>query len=373
MPPKRKAYDEDDDEDYVDGVEANIDDYIIDDLPSNKRGRKVSKLKGGNQFKAKTQVAVTTDDSQSCYQDYSKVLTLKPDHESRPIWITNDNLIFLEAFSPLYQQAYDFLVAIAEPESRPEYIHTYRLTENSLYAAVAVSIDTESIIKVLNRLCKTDVPQIVCAYIRECTYTFGKAKIVLKNNNYFVESQHPEILRELLKNPNISKYREVVPAGAVLGGDGFVQDAAPLEDSRNLDYTKLGAGMAGEEDDDDDEEDAQDGTVVGPTFSHKRQTVSFMLSKDMRAVQSVKRSAKEESRYPLMEEYDFKNDRKNPLLAIDLRPSTRIRVSWSASLRLAERLIRSDSLLCPPLSCCASPTRKSRSRKCSGTAVRAPA
>lgn len=45
--------------------------------------------------------------------------------------------------------------------------------------------------------------------------------------------------------------------------------------------------------------------------------------------QQVKRSAKEESRYPLMEEYDFKNDHRNPLLNMDLRPSTRIRVRIS--------------------------------------------
>jgi DNA excision repair protein ERCC-3 len=43
-------------------------------------------------------------------------------------------------------------------------------------------------------------------------------------------------------------------------------------------------------------------------------------------VQLVKRSAKEESHYPLMEEYDFKNDHRNPVLNMDLRPSTRIRV-----------------------------------------------
>lgn len=51
-------------------------------------------------------------------------------------------------------QAYDFLVAISEPVSRPEFVHEYKLTPYSLYAAVAVSIDTESIIKVLNRLSK---------------------------------------------------------------------------------------------------------------------------------------------------------------------------------------------------------------------------
>jgi len=55
----------------------------------------------------------------------------------------------------------------------------------------------------------------------------------------------------------------------------------------------------------------------------------------------VKRSAKEESRYPLMEEYDFKNDLVNPILKMDLRPSTRIRVSHfcSYSFFLSEKSI----------------------------------
>ena len=134
-------------------------------------------------------------------RDYTAVLSLKADHASRPLWVTKENLIYLEAFSPIYHQAYDFLVAIAEPESRPEFIHTYRLTENSLYAAVAVSIDTESIILVLNRLCKTNLPKEVEQFIRTCTYTFGKAKIVLKENNFFIESKYPDVLKELLRNP----------------------------------------------------------------------------------------------------------------------------------------------------------------------------
>jgi hypothetical protein len=41
----------------------------------------------------------------------------------------------------------------------------------------------------------------------------------------------------------------------------------------------------------------------------------------------VKRTAKEDSKYPLMEEYDFRADIKNPNLVVDLRPSTVIRVS----------------------------------------------
>jgi hypothetical protein len=44
---------------------------------------------------------------------------LKPDHASRPLWISpEDNHIILEGFSPIAEQAQDFLVAISEPISR---------------------------------------------------------------------------------------------------------------------------------------------------------------------------------------------------------------------------------------------------------------
>ena len=51
-------------------------------------------------------------------QDYSW-LPLKLDHGSRPLWISpEDGHIILEAFSPIAEQAQDFLVAISEPVSR---------------------------------------------------------------------------------------------------------------------------------------------------------------------------------------------------------------------------------------------------------------
>lgn len=51
-------------------------------------------------------------------QDFSW-LHLKPDHTSRPLWISpDDGHIILEAFSPIAEQAQDFLTAISEPVSR---------------------------------------------------------------------------------------------------------------------------------------------------------------------------------------------------------------------------------------------------------------
>ena len=40
-----------------------------------------------------------------------------------------------------------------------------------------------------------------------CTLSYGKVKLVLKHNRYFVESTHPEVLQKLLKDPVIQECR----------------------------------------------------------------------------------------------------------------------------------------------------------------------
>jgi hypothetical protein len=62
-------------------------------------------------------------------QDFSW-LHLKPDHAARPLWISpEDGHIILEAFSPIAEQAQDFLVAISEPVSR--YVSWFRSRSTS--------------------------------------------------------------------------------------------------------------------------------------------------------------------------------------------------------------------------------------------------
>lgn len=111
-------------------------------------------------------------------RDFSS-LPLKPDHASRPIYISpaSGNII-LEAFHPLASHATDFLIAIAEPVSRPSHIHEYKLTPHSLYAAVSVGLQTNDIIEVLNRLSKVPVPDVICNFIRECTVSYGKVSLI---------------------------------------------------------------------------------------------------------------------------------------------------------------------------------------------------
>ena len=108
-------------EEYPSDLEAA--DYSLDDQESGDeifqhqtRQRRKLKLK----LKSKDGSLSTSNMSHIFGKnDFTELLKLKPDHASRPLWINpEDGRIILEGFSPLAEQAQDFLVAIAEPVSR---------------------------------------------------------------------------------------------------------------------------------------------------------------------------------------------------------------------------------------------------------------
>jgi DNA excision repair protein ERCC-3 len=72
------------------------------------------------------------------------------------------------------------LIAIAEPISRPNHIHEYKLTSTSLYAAASVELKKDDIISILNNFCKNlHVPKQVEEDIERYTNRYGKAKLIL--------------------------------------------------------------------------------------------------------------------------------------------------------------------------------------------------
>ena len=254
----------------------------------------------------------------------------------------------------------------------PAFIHEYRLTPYSLYAAVSVGLNPSDIIEVLNRLSKSPIPQSVNDFILNSTVSFGKIKLVLKQNKYFVESSHPDILRTLLQDDVIGQARnkdiessgqgerlEVIGStNAPTRGDlvipgtesaararqqqpGQVQpvtadrpggrQAVPLGSSANatgpLPESAGAARREAEADlfdtiigiDETDEAGNEDEDVVH----------SFEIKEE--SIEDVKKRC-QDLQYPMLEEYDFRNDTLNPDLDIDLRPITHIRPYQEKSL-----------------------------------------
>uniref|UniRef100_A0A453FBV8 DNA 3'-5' helicase n=1 Tax=Aegilops tauschii subsp. strangulata TaxID=200361 RepID=A0A453FBV8_AEGTS len=262
-------------------------------------------------------------------RDFTK-LELKLDHVNRPLWACADGRIFLETFSPLYKQAYDFLIAIAEPVCRPESMHEYNLTPHSLYAAVSVGLETTTIISVLSKLSKTKLPHEIIDFIHGSTANYGKVKLVLKKNQYFVESPFPEVLKTLLNDDVISKARKAPEdCLAVSRTAGEIASGHDL-----LDEMQLAAATEEKETHSFEIDSAQ----VLCRFKQKLwqlqlwRLVFNTLIHHIQVENVKQRCLPNALNFPMLEEYDFRNDTVNPDLDMELKPQARPRPYQEKSL-----------------------------------------
>ncbi|TPP60583.1 TFIIH basal transcription factor complex helicase XPB subunit [Fasciola gigantica] len=407
--------DADDDDEEEDEYESGVVDADEARVLSRARRSKSSVLKSTAVGQDQTQSSKTVpagssgDGAVACTprdefgaKDMRHLLHLRPDHPCRPLWIGPDGHIFLEAFSPLARQAQDFLVAIAEPVCRPTHIHEYKLTSYSLYAAVSVGLRTGEIIGCLRRLCKTDLPPGIVAYIRSCTLSYGKAKLVLKGGRFFVESPHRRFLQQLASDPTVRQCLirtrsaedkddeapdtvllydaaelaqtdpvsfapeqatqnsglgfaaiEVLHMYAQLdaeeeakseqtgknGNDGKSTKNTFLDPTgTNLDLDAIGieseaADREGELDDEDtDNENGNFGLDPKHALAAPERATLLAIEVIQDQIELLQRRCIE-LEVPLLAEYDFRQDKRNRDIAIDLKASTTLRPYQEKSLR----------------------------------------
>ena len=324
---------------------SSSDEYSEDgEEPSENEAENLNKAKAtfstdSLKGRVKTQGKVSDHDIKNNGIIDLSYLNLKADHENRPLWVdARKARITLESFSPLAAQAQDFLTTIAEPLSRPIFLHEYALTVHSLYAAVSVGLFPQDIISFLDRLSKTPLPAEIKSFILDCTRAFGKVKLVLKHNRYFLETPDSKILQKLVQDEVIASLRvggrgEIITERAPKIGGIIIpgtRDAAgvkqqPVLQGQNRPVTVDDKGEAAKEDDifltlrEDDEEDEED----------EKHIHSIEIPEEN--VDPLKKRCLELG-YPVLEEYDFHNDQVNANLDIDLRPNTTIRSYQEKSL-----------------------------------------
>ncbi|XP_068102175.1 general transcription and DNA repair factor IIH helicase/translocase subunit XPB [Hyperolius riggenbachi] len=310
---KKRHYDEDDDED--------------DDAPGNDQEAVPSAA--GKQV---DEVSNKVDEYGA--KDYRMEMPLKNDHASRPLWVAPDGHIFLEAFSPVYKYAQDFLVAISEPVCRPQHVHEYKLTAYSLYAAVSVGLQTSDIIEYLQKLSKTGVPDGIVQFIKLCTVSYGKVKLVLKHNRYFVESAHPEVIQNLLQDKVIRNCRLRNEEGeeTELITETFTSKSAisKTSDPAGAPSTSQVPETQNKGDVPSDLFDFYEQMDKEDEEEEETQTVSFEVKQE-----NIEELQKQciHLEYPLLAEYDFRNDTMNPDINIDLKPTAVLRPYQEKSLR----------------------------------------
>lgn len=86
---------------------------------------------------------------------------------------------------------------------------------------------------------KVPVPESIIDFIRDRTLSYGKVKLVLKHNKYFVESNHPETLQLLLKDKVIREARVITQqADTSIKASTFTTAKAPVKGNLVIPGTK---------------------------------------------------------------------------------------------------------------------------------------
>src|SRR5947208_14450138 len=77
---------------------------------------------------------------------------------SNPLIVQGDRTVLVEVDNPRYPEARDALAPFAELEKSPEHIHTYRLTNLSLWNAAASGLAAQAMVDVLGKYSKFPLP-----------------------------------------------------------------------------------------------------------------------------------------------------------------------------------------------------------------------
>jgi DNA excision repair protein ERCC-3 len=126
--------------------------------------------------------------------------------QSGCIIVQSDLTVLLETDHPLYEEARDALSGFAEMVKSPEYIHTYKLTQLSLWNAASAGLNPEYVIEKLRRLSKHTPPQIVIDRILDWGKRYGRAKLLIENGRFILRCDDKYIAAELENAKAVAKY-----------------------------------------------------------------------------------------------------------------------------------------------------------------------
>ncbi|MBX9580065.1 MAG: helicase-associated domain-containing protein [Gemmataceae bacterium] len=96
---------------------------------------------------------------------------------TNPFIVQSDRSILVEVDNPRYAEARDALAPFAELEKSPEHIHTYRVSNLSLWNAAAAGFTADDMVAVLRRYTKFPIPPALPADIAETVSRYGRVRL----------------------------------------------------------------------------------------------------------------------------------------------------------------------------------------------------
>lgn len=138
---------------------------------------------------------------------------------ARAAIVQGDRSVLVEVDHPAYEEARAFLVRCAEIEKSPEHVHTYRLTDLSLWNAASTGMTAEQVIEGLRRIARFAIASHLEHEVRDRMARWGQVRLE-------DVPEDPTLLRLRVGAPallaRLAGEKKVAPLLEIDGADVFV-------------------------------------------------------------------------------------------------------------------------------------------------------
>jgi DNA excision repair protein ERCC-3 len=135
----------------------------------------------------------------------SRTSSASPTYDpANPLIVQSDRSILVEVDNPRYAEARDALAPFAELEKSPEHIHTYRITNLSLWNAAAAGITAEQMVDVLRTFTKFPLPANLSTDLEEVVGRYGRIRLEkIDDKTLSLICTDAPLLEELIRQPKV--------------------------------------------------------------------------------------------------------------------------------------------------------------------------
>src|SRR5436190_17943736 len=140
---------------------------------------------------------------------------------TNPFIVQGDRSILVEVDNPKYAEARDALAPFAELEKSPEHVHTYRLTNLSLWNAAAAGVTAEAMVEVLYRYSKFPLPGNLATDLKDVVSRYGRVRIEREGDSLKLVCPDLPLLTELARQKKVAQY-----LGERIAQDSFLVEQA---------------------------------------------------------------------------------------------------------------------------------------------------
>ncbi|MHC1635816.1 MAG: DNA repair helicase XPB [Candidatus Methanospirareceae archaeon] len=127
-------------------------------------------------------------------------------HARKPLIVQSDKTILLEVDNPRYEEARDAISRFAELVKSPEHVHTYRITNLSLWNAAAAGMTASEMIAALEEYSRYEIPQNVITDIKDYVSRYGRLKLERMEGQVVLRSDDEILMKEIMRNKRVQRY-----------------------------------------------------------------------------------------------------------------------------------------------------------------------